>query len=52
MLNLSYAVGMMAGPLLGGIGVDLIGIKPSLMIFGLGFGAYALVIRRLLPDGS
>jgi len=50
MLNLSYAVGMMLGPLLGGIGVDMIGLKPSLLVFGLGFGTYALIIRQLLPS--
>jgi MFS family permease len=52
MLNLSYAAGMMVGPLLSGVGIDLIGIKPSLIIIGLGFGAYALAVRRLLPEGD
>ncbi|MDR1840407.1 MAG: MFS transporter [Holophagales bacterium] len=50
LLNLSYAAGMMVGPLLGGVGVDAIGLKLSLAICGLGFGVYALVIRRLLPE--
>lgn len=50
MLNLSYAVGMLIGPLLGGIGVDLIGLKPTMMVFGLGFGTYALIIWRFLSD--
>jgi predicted MFS family arabinose efflux permease len=50
MINLSYAVGMMVGPLLGGVGVDLMGLQPSLAIFGLGFGAYALLVWRMLPD--
>jgi multidrug resistance protein len=52
MLNMSYAVGMMAGPLLGGIGVDMVGIRPSMVAFGLCFGAYALVIGRRLPPGA
>ena len=52
MLNLSYAVGMMLGPFLGGIGVDIIGLKPSLLIMGLGFGAYSLVIARYLRGQS
>ncbi|MCL1893722.1 MAG: MFS transporter [Holophagaceae bacterium] len=52
MLNLAYAVGMMVGPLFGGIGVDLVGIKPSLAVFGLGFGLYALVVKKLLPDND
>jgi multidrug resistance protein len=51
LLNLSYAVGMMAGPLLGGVGVDFIGMKPSLVIFGLGFGAYAVFISRVFQKG-
>ena len=52
LLNLSYAAGMMIGPLLGGIGVDTVGLKPSLLLFGLAFGLYALIIQRLLPDKS
>jgi MFS family permease len=52
MINLSYAVGMMVGPLAGGIGVDLIGLKPSLVVIALSFGAYAFVFGRLLPEGN
>jgi MFS family permease len=50
LVNLAYAAGMMVGPLVGGVSVDIIGIKPSLVIFGLGFGAYALMVGRLLPQ--
>jgi MFS family permease len=50
MINLAYAAGMMLGPLIGGIGVDLIGLKPSLSIIGLGFGAYALVLCYSLTE--
>ena len=50
MINLAYAGGMMLGPLLGGIGVDWIGIESCLVLFGLGFGVYALIIYRLLPN--
>jgi len=52
MLNLSYAVGMMAGPLLGGIGVDLMGFRPSMAVFGACFGVSALILRRLLPSDA
>jgi MFS family permease len=49
LINLVLAVGMMVGPLLGGIGVDLMGIRPSLAIFALGLVLYALAIARFLP---
>jgi MFS family permease len=49
MINMSYAIGMMVAPLLGGVGVDFMSIKASLLLFGACFAAFALVIRRLLP---
>lgn len=45
-LNLSYALGMMIGPFLGGALVELLGIRWGLSLTGLGFGAYALAVRR------
>jgi multidrug resistance protein len=50
MLNLAYSLGMMVGPMLGGIGVDWIGLKSTLLIFGLGYGSYALVIKQFLSN--
>jgi MFS family permease len=50
LINLTIAVGLMVGPLLGGMGVDLVGIRPSLLAFALVLGLYALVIARLLPQ--
>jgi len=47
-LNLSYAVGMMAGPLLGSAGVEMVGIRTTLIVLGLCFGAYAFAVRREL----
>ncbi|MBP1627671.1 MAG: permease [Holophagaceae bacterium] len=45
-LNLSFAVGMMAGPFLGSAGVEFLGIRLTLVLLGLGFGAYALGVGR------
>nr|WP_320131562.1 MFS transporter [uncultured Holophaga sp.] len=45
-LNLSYAVGMMAGPFLGSAGVETFGIRATLVGLGLVFGAYALAVGR------
>jgi len=45
-LNLSYAVGMMAGPFLGSAGVEVLGIRSTLVLLGLCFGAYALGVGR------
>jgi hypothetical protein len=39
----------MVGPLLGGVGVDVVGIKPCLLVFAAALALYALVIARLLP---
>ena len=50
LLNLAYATGMMIGPLVGGLGVDSIGLKPSLVLLGLGYGAYGLVTKRFLRE--
>jgi MFS family permease len=49
LINLTIAVGLMIGPLLGGVGVDLVGIRPSLLAFAAVLGLYALVIARFLP---
>jgi predicted MFS family arabinose efflux permease len=49
LLNLITAVGLMIGPLLGGMGVDLAGLKPSLLAFAAVLGLYALAIARFLP---
>lgn len=46
-LNLAYAVGMMAGPLVGGVLVQGLGLPLALGISGLGFGAYLLATRGL-----
>jgi multidrug resistance protein len=46
-LNLAYAVGMMVGPLLGSLAVQAFGIRSALVAAGLGFGAYALRVRRV-----
>ena len=46
-LNLAYAVGMIVGPLLGSAAVQAVGIKPTLVVAGLCFGAYALRVRRV-----
>ncbi len=46
-LNIAYALGMMAGPLLGSAVVEALGIRTALAVLGLGFGAFALRVRRL-----
>ncbi len=46
-LNIAYALGMMAGPLLGSALVQGLGIRPALVILGLGFAAFALRVRKV-----
>ena len=46
-LNIAYALGMMAGPLLGSALVEALGIRAALALLGLGFGAFALRVRQL-----
>ena len=41
-LNIAFALGMMAGPLLGSAMVQWLGIRLALSVMGLGFGAFAL----------
>jgi len=44
-LNIAYALGMMAGPLLGSAVVELLGIRAALAGMGLGFGGFALFVQ-------
>jgi multidrug resistance protein len=44
-LNIAYALGMLAGPVLGSALVQAVGIRAALVTLGLGFGAYALLVR-------
>jgi len=44
-LNIAFALGMMAGPLLGSAMVQMLGIRAALAGMGLGFGAFAAVVR-------
>jgi len=44
-LNIAYALGMLAGPMLGSALVQAVGIRAALVAMGLGFGAYALLVR-------
>ena len=46
-LNFAFALGMMAGPLLGSALVQLLGIRAALALLGLGCGAFALRVRRV-----
>jgi len=46
-LNIAFALGMLAGPLVGSAMVQWLGIRPALAVLGLGFGAFALRVRRV-----
>ena len=46
-LNIAYAVGMMAGPLLGSAVVQTLGLREALTVMGLAFGAFALRVRKV-----
>jgi MFS transporter, DHA1 family, solute carrier family 18 (vesicular amine transporter), member 1/2 len=48
-LNLSYSVGMMVGPLAGGALVQGLGLPVALGLCGLGFGGYLFAARRVRP---
>jgi multidrug resistance protein len=45
-LNIAYALGMMAGPLLGSALVESLGLRAALVGMGLGFGIFAVQVRR------
>jgi len=46
-LNLSYAIGMMVGPLVGGVLVQGLGPAWALGLSGLGFAVYLMAARRI-----
>jgi hypothetical protein len=46
-LNIAYALGMMAGPVLGSGIVELFGIRAALAAMGLAFGAFALSVGQI-----
>jgi MFS family permease len=46
-LNIAYAVGMMAGPLLGSAVVQTLGIRVALVAMGLAFGTFGFRVRRV-----
>ena len=46
-LNFAFALGMMAGPLVGSALVQLVGIRAALAVLGLGCGAFALRVRTV-----
>ena len=46
-LNLAYSVGMMVGPLVGGVLVQVVGLPLALGGMGLGFGCYLLATRGI-----
>ena len=45
-LNLAYSVGLMIGPLVGGVLVQGLGLPVALSLCGLTFGGYLLATRR------
>jgi len=47
LLNLAYAIGMLAGPFLGSLAVAAWGLRIALLLVGLSFGAYSLVVWRV-----
>lgn len=47
LLNLAYAIGMLAGPFLGSLAVAAWGIRSALILVGLCFGGYSLVVWRV-----
>lgn len=44
-LNLAYSVGLMVGPLAGGVLVQTLGLPVAMGVFGLGFGTYLWATR-------
>ena len=46
-LNIAFALGMMAGPLVGSALVQALGIRAALMGMGLAFGAYAIWVGQV-----
>ena len=47
LLNLSYAAGMMLGPVAGGVLVPVVGLRTALVLIGVTFALYAVVVARL-----
>lgn len=46
-LNLAYSLGLMIGPLVGGVLVQGLGLPVALGLCGLGFGAYTAATRLI-----
>jgi len=46
-INFAYAIGMMIGPLIGSLGVELYGVRGTFIAVGLGYGAYAWLVACL-----
>jgi len=46
-LNVAYSLGMMLGPLVGGVMTDALGLSLALGVTGLGFGGYLAATRGL-----
>lgn len=47
-LNVAYSVGMVVGPLLGGLLIDAFGLRWALVLLGAGFASYLLATRGLV----
>jgi MFS family permease len=45
-LNIAYALGMMAGPMLGSALVQSLGLRAALVGMGLAFGLFAVQVKR------
>ncbi|MDP2877213.1 MAG: MFS transporter [Holophaga sp.] len=50
-LNIAYSIGMVMGPLVGGLLIDAFGTRWAFGIIGLGFAAYLVVTRGLQSGG-
>jgi multidrug resistance protein len=46
-LNLAYSLGMVAGPFLGGMLVQFLGLPWSMLLAGLGIGSYLAAVRGI-----
>jgi multidrug resistance protein len=46
LLNIAYAVGMVAGPFAGSALVELCGIRSAFVVLALGYGSYGFLLRR------
>ncbi|MCE1228233.1 MAG: MFS transporter [Firmicutes bacterium] len=51
-LNMAYSIGMVLGPLLGGVLIDRVGVRLALGLVGVGFASYTVIVTKTKKQSS